>query len=91
MFTDLSTLNATGYGDLSGFVISLINFAISLSVLIVVISLVVAGFKYILSMGDEEKVKEATRSLVYSLLGLVIVFLSPTIIEFIINEVLITK
>lgn len=91
MFTDLSTLNATGYGDLSGFVISLINFAISLSVLIVVISLIVAGFKYILSMGDEEKVKEATRSLVYSLLGLVIVFLSPTIIEFIINEVLITK
>lgn len=91
MFINLSTLNATGYGDLSGFVISLINFAISFSVLIVVISLVITGFKYILSMGDEEKVKEATRSLAFSLLGLVIVFLSPTIIEFIINEVLTIK
>ena len=88
MFIDLSTLSVTGYGDLSEFVISLINFAISFSVLIVVISLVITGFKYIFSMGDEEKVKEATRSLVFSLLGLVIVFLSPTIIEFIINEVL---
>lgn len=91
MFINLSTLNATGYGDLSGFVISLINFAISFSVLIVVISLVITGFKYILSMGDEEKVKEATRSLAFSLLGLVIVFLSPAIIEFIINEVLTIK
>ncbi len=88
MFIDLSSLNLTAYGDLSGFVFSLINFVISFSVLIVVISLIITGFKYILSMGDEEKTKEATRSLTFSLLGLIIVFLSPTIIEFIINEVL---
>jgi type IV secretory pathway VirB2 component (pilin) len=60
----------------------------SLSVLIVVASLVITGFKYIFSMGDEEKVKSATRSLTFSIVGLVIVFLSPRIIEFIINEVL---
>jgi hypothetical protein len=39
-------------------------------------------------MGDEEKIKSATRSLTFSLVGLAIVFLSPKIIEFIINEVL---
>ena len=88
MFIDLSTLNLTAYGGLSEFVFSLINFAISISVLIVVISLIITGFKYILSMGDEEKVKEATRSLMFTLIGLVIVFLSPSIIRFIINEVL---
>jgi type IV secretory pathway VirB2 component (pilin) len=70
------------------FAFFLVNLAISLSVLIVVVSLIVAGFKYILSMGDEEKVKGATRSLAFSLLGLVIVFLSPRIIEFIIDHVL---
>ncbi len=91
MFIDLSTLNLTAYGDLSEFVFSLINFVISFSVLIVVVSLIITGFKYILSMGDDEKIKEATRSLTFSLLGLIIVFLSPSIIEFIINEVLTTR
>lgn len=88
MFIDLSVFNYTGHESLTEFAFFVVNLAISLSVLIVVISLIVAGFKYILSMGDEEKVKEATRSLTFSLLGLVIVFLSPAIIEFIIEQVL---
>ncbi len=91
MLIDLNILNNTGYENLSEFVIFLANFAISFSVIIVVISLVISGFKFILSFGDEDKIKGATRSMVYSLLGLVLVFLSPTIIEFIINEVLTTK
>lgn len=88
MFMDLSVFNYTGHESLTEFAFSLVNLAISLSVLVVVISLIITGFKYILSMGDEEKVKGATRSLMFSLLGLVIVFLSPRIIEFIIEQVL---
>lgn len=88
MFVNLDILNNTGYADLMEFLFLLINFAISFSALIVVIALVMTGFKYIFSMGDEEKVKDATRSLTFSLVGLVIVFLSPTIIEFIINQFL---
>lgn len=88
MFVSLDILNNTGYGDLTEFLFLLINLAISFSALIAVGSIVLTGFKYILSMGDEEKVKEATRSLTFSLLGLIIVFLSPTIIEFIIEQFL---
>jgi uncharacterized membrane protein len=91
MFVDLDILNNTGYENLSEFVFFVINFAISFSVVIVVISIVISGFKFILSFGDEDKVKNATKSLAYSLLGLVLVFISPTIIEFIINEVLTIK
>ena len=91
MFVDLDILNNTGYENLSEFVFFVINFAISFSVVIVVISLIISGFKFILSFGDEEKIKGATRALAYSLLGLVLVFLSPTIIEFVISEVLTTK
>jgi hypothetical protein len=88
MFVDLDVFNYTGYGDLREFAFFVVNLAISLSVLVVVASLVVTGFKYILSMGDEDKIKDATRSLTFTLLGLVIVFLSPMIIEFIMNEIL---
>ncbi len=88
MLTDLQTLNLTSFGDLQEFVFFVVQLAMSLSVLVVVTSLVITGFKYLFSMGDEEKVKSATRSLTFSLVGLVIIFLSPRVIEFIINEVL---
>ncbi len=91
MLVDLSILNNTGYENLTEFVFFIINFAISFSVVIVVISLVISGFKFILSFGDEDKIKDATRSMAFSLLGLILVFISPTIIEFVINEVLTTK
>jgi hypothetical protein len=88
MLIDLQSLNFTGFGDLKEFAFFVVQLAMSLSVLLVVASLVITGFKYIFSMGDEEKVKSATRSLTFSLVGLVIIFLSPRIIEFIIDEVL---
>jgi len=88
MIIDLQSLNFTGFGDLKEFAFFVVQLAMSLSVLVVVASLVITGFKYIFSMGDEEKVKSATRSLTFSLVGLVIIFLSPRIIEFIIDEVL---
>jgi hypothetical protein len=88
MLIDLQSLNFTSFGDLKDFAFFVVQLAMSLSVLLVVASLVITGFKYIFSMGDEEKVKSATRSLTFSLVGLVIIFLSPRIIEFIIDEVL---
>lgn len=91
MFLDINILNNTGYEDLAEFVVFVLNFAISFSVVIAVISLVIAGFKYILSMGDEDKIKSATKALTYSLLGLILVFISPRIIEFIIERVLTSK
>jgi Na+-driven multidrug efflux pump len=91
MLFDVSIFNNTGFEGFSGFVLYLINLAISLSVIIVVGAIVISGFKFILSMGDEEKVKEATRSMAYSLLGLILVFISPVIIEFVIQNILTTQ
>ncbi|MFA7654671.1 MAG: hypothetical protein WCX98_01055 [Candidatus Dojkabacteria bacterium] len=90
MFIDLDILNNTSFENFADFVLNFLNLAISLSIVVVVISVIMSGFKFILSMGDEEKVKEATRSMAYSLLGLVLVFLSPAIIEFVIQHILVT-
>jgi len=88
MFIDLSFLNNTGFDNLSDFLYSLISFVISFTVVIAVISIMLSGFKFILSIGDEKKIKEASRSLIFSIIGLVLVFLSPSIIEFVIKEIL---
>jgi hypothetical protein len=88
MFVDLSFLNNTGFSGLEEFLYFIINYAITISVILAVVSLIFAGFRYIFSMGDENKIATATRSLLFSLIGLVIVFISPTVIEYVIKKVI---
>jgi hypothetical protein len=74
--------NPTSYDTLEGFVLNLVNLAISFSVIIAVASLIIAGFRYILAIGDEEKIEKATKSLVFALVGLVVVFIAPLLVEY---------
>ena len=73
----------TGFGELGEFIVHLVNLAISFSVVLAVVALIISGFKYILAMGDEEKVEDATRSLVFAIIGLVLVFIAPLLVEYV--------
>ncbi|HPQ79201.1 MAG TPA: pilin [Candidatus Dojkabacteria bacterium] len=74
--------------SLQDFIANLFDFAMTFSVVIGVVALIIAGFKFMLSRGDSEKIKEATRSLLFALIGLVIVFISPTVVKFVIDNFL---
>lgn len=81
---DFSSINnPTTYGSLSELIVSLVNLAIEFSVILAVVALVIAGFKYILAMGDEEKVSEATKSLIFAIVGLVLVFIAPLLVDYV--------
>lgn len=88
---DLSGLNNTNYTDLVQFVQAMINLAISFAALLAVVFLVKAGFDYIVSGGDGDKADKAQKSIIYTLLGLVLAFVSPLIIRFILASVLSTS
>lgn len=85
LISGITTVSSTNLPD---FVIQLINWAISASALLAVIMIVAAGFQYILSMGDEKKIENANRSLIFALLGMVLVFISPSIIQFVLDNFL---
>lgn len=82
----LDSLNYTSFDNLTDFLSNIIQFAMTFAVIIAVIAVLVAGFKYITSAGDSEKVKSSTQSLIFALVGLVIVFLAPTLIKFILDK-----
>jgi TRAP-type C4-dicarboxylate transport system permease small subunit len=84
----LGDLNNTGYDNLLEFVQGTINLAIAIAALVAVIFLVWAGFQYILSRGQGDKAEEAQRAIIYTLLGLVIAFISPLIIRFVLNNII---
>lgn len=79
-------ITRAGFDDISEFIKHIVNFAVSASVLLVVISVIIAGFKYIFSKGDEEKVKEATKTLVFALVGMILVFIAPIIVKFVLSN-----
>ena len=54
--------------------------------IIAVIMIIFGGFKYITSAGNQENIKSAKQTLIYAILGLVIVALAQVIVRFVLNE-----
>jgi len=54
--------------------------------IIAVIMIIVAGFRYITSGGNQESVKSAKNTLIYAVIGLVIVALAQIIVAFVLDQ-----
>lgn len=85
---DISGLNNTKYTDLISAIQGSLNLVIAISALITVGMLVYSGYKFIMSSGDETKIEEAQKVIVYSLIGLIIVFIAPIMVRFILTNLL---
>jgi len=66
-------LNASSFREI---VVNIINWVIGIVALVAVLMVVVGGFQYMISGGDEEKTKQARKTIQYALIGLLIVGLS---------------
>jgi hypothetical protein len=85
----LSGVDQTGDCDGSG-VTNMIRAVIRVLSIIVgiaaVIMIIVSGYKYIVSGGDSGKISSAKQTLIYALVGLVIVALSQLLIHFVLTQ-----
>lgn len=73
--------------DLRSGVISLINYFLGFLGLIAVIVIIFSGVKLVASQGNDGKVKEAQKTILYAALGLLIVFFAYAIVNFIVNVI----
>ena len=78
----------TRFSDLTEFAVTVLDWLLVAAIVLSVISVIVSGYKYIFSLGDEKKLQSATRSLLFSIVGLVLVFLAPSIVQFILIKIL---
>lgn len=85
---DLSGIASVDSQSLLDFVYMVVNYAVGLSALLTVVSVIATGYKYMFSGGDAKKIDEANKSLAFSLLGLVLVFISPIVVKFVIEKLL---
>ncbi len=79
--------SAKAAGNLNSSLANIINVLSIVVAIIAVIMIIVGGFRYVTSGGNQEAVSGAKRTIIYALVGLVIVALAQTLVKFVINRV----
>lgn len=79
-------LEGTGSGKANALIEKIINIISIIVGIIAVIMIIYAGFRYITSAGNQESVQTAKKTLIYAIIGLVIVALAQIIVQFVLKE-----
>jgi len=82
---DCGTAGKGGTTDLSSIASKIVSIFSIIVGIIAVIMIIYGGFRYITSGGDSGKVGNAKNSLIYALVGLVIVALAQLIVHYVLN------
>ncbi|HUD06391.1 MAG TPA: hypothetical protein VMR34_00740 [Candidatus Saccharimonadales bacterium] len=78
---------AGGTSDLSKIIGTVLNILSLVVGIAAVVMIIVAGLRYILSGGESQNVNNAKNTLIYAVVGLVVVALAQIIVHFVINSV----
>jgi hypothetical protein len=64
----------------------ILNIVLGIMGALALLMLVIAGLRYTLSQGDATKVADAKRMIAYTLVGLVVIALAATVVNFVIGR-----
>jgi cytochrome bd-type quinol oxidase subunit 2 len=78
-------------GTLEDLIVKVLNWLIGGSAVVCVVMLIVAGFTYMTSGGNEEKTQKATKTLTNAIIGLVICFVAVMLVNFVLKNFLVTN
>jgi hypothetical protein len=84
-----TNLNALGLGntDLIETIGRIINIILGLVGVVAVIMLIIGGFKYTISGGNDKQVEAAKNQITYAVIGIVITLLAAGIVQFVLAQV----
>jgi hypothetical protein len=85
------TTNPNTGTDINDLITKIIDILSALVGAAAVIMLIVGGFRYVTSAGSEKSVESAKKTILYALVGLVIVALAQVIVHFVLNNLTTTK
>ena len=75
-------------GGLDNMIINIINAILGVVGLIAVVMIILGGISYMTSAGDSSKVKKGKDTILYGIIGLVIVGLAFAIVNFVISNII---
>lgn len=76
-----------GDSSLDGIVATVINVMSMIVGIIAVIMIIIGGIKYVTSSGDSNNVNSAKNTILYAIVGLIVVALAQVIVRFVLDRV----
>ncbi len=85
----LTGASCTGSGgpSVDSTIATVVNILSLIVGVVAVIMIIIGGFKYIISSGDSNNISSAKNTILYALVGLVIVAIAQVIVRFVLNQV----
>ena len=68
-------------------ILNIVNFFLILLVIVAVVILILGGVRYIISQGDEDATTKAKNTILYAVIGLLVIGLSLAIVRFVLRAV----
>ena len=84
--TDASSCEEDGDNSFSTIITKVINIFSILIGSVSVIMIIIGGFRYIISGGDQNNVTAAKNTIMYAIIGLVVVLFSQVIVRFVLSN-----
>jgi hypothetical protein len=75
----------TGESTLTGLIFRIINIALAIAGLIAVLFLIIGGFRYITSAGNEESAGQAKKMILNAVIGVIVIILSFVVVRVVSN------
>jgi uncharacterized membrane protein len=85
--TGTTPFQGTAQGGLVQAIITIVNILLILAALIAAVFLVIGGIRYITSQGDEEAADKAKNTILYSVIGLIVIGLSAAVVNFVVGAI----
>ena len=86
-FTGAAPFAGTATGTLIGSITSIVNVLLTLAAVIAVIFVIIGGVRYITSQGDEDAALLAKNTIIYAILGVIVIALSAVVVNFLLGEI----
>lgn len=82
----VNSVNDGNSTDLPAFITNIVNIMLFLAGVVAVIMIIIGGIRFVVSNGDSGSVKSAKDTVLYSVIGLIVVILAYAIVNFVINS-----
>jgi cytochrome bd-type quinol oxidase subunit 2 len=85
--TTVDPFLGTARGEPIGAIRSLVNGLLVLVGIVAAIFVIIGGARYIFSQGDEDAQVQARNTIIYALIGVIIIILAAVLVNFVINAI----
>ena len=84
---DFGIASGTNVGAAGNYILRIVNTALVLVGIIAAIFLIYGGIQYITAGGDENKAEEGKKTILYAIIGLLIIGLAAAIVNFVVSAI----